>query len=76
MTLSRAERGDRANVTKEEILRRVQQCFQCRVIVIAKERHKEEGCYHYHVAFWNTNANKQTATRIIRNAFPDFETRL
>lgn len=68
-------RGTKArnrNESKEEILCRVQKCFLCRVVVISREEHKGPG-YHLNVAIWNQNAYKQTATKILRSAFPEFD---
>ena len=64
--------ADRRYVSRKMILRRVRATLECGAIVVAKEDHKEGG-YHYHVAVLTSNASRNTATRIIRDAFEEWE---
>lgn len=52
----------------------MKELFECISIVVAKERHSEEG-YHYHIGVINSDASRYTATSKIREAFPEFEGR-
>jgi len=64
----------RESVTKEMILLRIREIFECGAIVIAREAHQEGG-YHYHVAVLTSNASKNNATKIIREAFSEWDGR-
>lgn len=72
ITLCHADR--RENVTKEMILLRIRDRFECGAIVVAKEVHQEGG-YHYHIAVLTSSASKNTATKIIRRIFSEWEGR-
>lgn len=74
ITLTRAEKEKREEVTKEEILKRVRETFLCISVIITKEAHEQEG-YHYHAGVWNKDAHAKTMTKKIRNSFPEWEGR-
>lgn len=73
VTLSHVER-QAPNLNLTEVFSQLQQC--CTVIraVGCKEKH-EEGGFHYHMAVENSNASKNTITKRIRAAFPEFDGR-
>lgn len=55
-----------------EILKSVRACFECISVVIAIDAREGER-HRIHIAILNTNAHKDRAARILRNAFPEFE---
>ena len=69
ITLNHAER--RVLVTRECIVSRLRSSFSCISIVVSKESHDDSG-YHYHVGLRNSTASRHTATRKIREWFPEF----
>jgi len=69
ITLTHADR--RKEVTKEQIVYRIINTFNCRSIAIATEKHKEEGV-HFHIGVLNRDASKNTATQKIRNIFNEW----
>lgn len=74
VTLSHAERGERAKITKEECARRIRDIFDCKAILVAKEAHTTEpGTFHYHICIHCTNASRYTYLQKIRKAFPEFD---
>lgn len=73
LTLSHVER-QAPNLNLSEVF--AQMAAVCKVIraVGCKELH-EEGGFHYHMAIENSNANKHSITKRIRNAFKEFDGR-
>lgn len=69
ITLSHGER--RPEVSQELIVSRLNSKFTCRSIIVSKENHAHGG-YHYHVGLRNSTASCHTATRQIRELFPEF----
>ncbi|KAK2658354.1 hypothetical protein Ddye_004887 [Dipteronia dyeriana] len=72
LTLTHAEQEKRNSVTRKEIVERITEVFKCNAIVVAKEMHKEEG-FHFHIGIESTNASRNNAARLLRNAFPEFD---
>jgi len=72
VTLSHAEAESRKCVTRKEIVERIAAVIRCNAIVVAKELHKGDG-FHYHIGIESTNASRNNAARLIRDAFPEFE---
>lgn len=72
ITLSHAERGDRARLDKLECAKRVRELFDCRTILVSKEAHQDAG-YHFHIAVLANNASRYTFVRKIREKFPEFD---
>jgi hypothetical protein len=61
---------------RESVLSRVRKLFECRAIVIAKEKHQknegEELGEHFHVGIWARDASKNTLRKKIRKEFPEW----
>lgn len=69
LTLSHNEtRG----LTKDQVHERISTKFTIIRSICATEQHTEGG-HHFHYAFENTNASKNTATKIIRDLFPEWD---
>lgn len=69
LTLSHAEKR---TIDIKLLMERVRKCFDCRSVIIAKEKH-ENGGFHYHVGIFNSNASRYTAIKKLREAFPEFD---
>ncbi|WP_353805849.1 hypothetical protein, partial [Acinetobacter baumannii] len=72
ITLGHAEK--RQIITPPQIELILRKLFQCSSIVITKEKHQNEG-WHIHIAVKNFSASKNNATKILREAFSQFEGR-
>ena len=72
ITLGHAEK--REIITPQQIELILRKLFQCSYIVITKEKHQNKG-WHIHIAVKNFSASKNNATKIIREAFSQFEGR-
>lgn len=70
ITFSHAERR---SVNPKNIIERFTSRFSCEAVVVAKENHKEKGCYHYHVGMKAHDASRYTAAKFIRATFPEFD---
>ena len=46
--------------------------FNCESIIVAKELDKDKG-YHYHVGILNDTASYNTAAKLLRSSFPEFD---
>ena len=71
ITLSHNEKDSRC-LTRDAVHNRVSGLFTVVRAICAKESH-EDGGHHYHYIFENTNASKNTATRKIRDCFPEWD---
>ena len=65
--LNHVEKGE--GIHPHIVIGRIRECFTCRSIVVAKEKHQEEGC-HYHIGVLNRDASRYTANIILRKRFP------
>ena len=72
LTLSHAESGEMSHYTPHFVLSKCRSLFNCEKVVVVKELHKTRG-YHYHVGILNDSATRDTATKLLRKAFPEFE---
>lgn len=71
LTLSHNEQEGR-NLTKEEVHKRIESAFHVLRAICCTEKH-EEGGHHFHYAFENTDASKNTATKTIRGLFKEWD---
>lgn len=74
LTLSHVESGDRSHYTPHFVVSKCRSLFNCESVVVAKELHKTEGS-HYHVGILNDTASYNTAAKLLRSSFPEFEGR-
>lgn len=71
ITLTHVEREEREYYSPPLIVGKVRSIVNCQAIMVAKEEHKEKG-YHYHVGVLNDSASRNTVTKMVRGAFPEF----
>lgn len=72
LTLSHAEAEKRNNVTPKVIVERITEVLTCNAIIVTKEDHQAGG-FHFHIAIESKNASRNTATRLLRDTFTEFE---
>lgn len=72
LTLSHAEAENRASVNCKVIVERITEVLRCSALIVAKEKHQAEG-FHFHIGIESTNASRNTATRLLRDTFPEFD---
>lgn len=70
LTLSHNEQDGRG-LTKDQVHERVAKTFNILRAICCTENH-EEGGHHFHFAFENTDASKNTATNKLRALFPEW----
>lgn len=63
----------RESITKTTILERIQKCFSCSSIIVTQEGYPEKGQNYYYAGIKNSDARKNNASRILKEAFPEFE---
>lgn len=73
ITLSHAERDQRALLDKAQCATRVASTFSCNSIVVTKESHRDQSGYHFHIVVEALNASRFNFVKKIRKAFPEFE---
>ena len=69
ITLSHAERR---GVSRDEVLKRLCNKLNSKMLVVAKEEHSSEGS-HYHVGLLSGGISRSTGTSEIRRIFKEFE---
>lgn len=74
LTLSHAESGGRSHYTPHFVTSKCRSLFNCESVIVAKELHQNKG-YHYHVGVLNDTASYNTAAKLLRGSFPEFEGR-
>ena len=74
LTLSHAERGKRSHYLPHLLSDKCRSLFNCQAVIVAMELHKKGG-YYYHVGILNDTASRYTATKQLRESFPEFEGR-
>lgn len=74
LTLTHAEAGDRSHYTPHFVVSKCRSLFNCESVIVAKELHKNSG-YHYHIGILNDTASYHTATKLLRESFPEFDGR-
>lgn len=74
LTLTHAESGDRVHYTPHFVISKCRSIFNCESVIVAKELHANEG-YHYHIGILNDTASRHTATKLLRDSFPEFDGR-
>lgn len=70
--LTLTDLSGRGSITREKILERIRKCFTCSSIIIAQEGLSEKG-HHFFVGIKKSDARKNKASRILKEAFPEFE---
>lgn len=71
LTLSHNELQERS-LTKDVVHQRIEQRFHVVRAIACTEQHQEGG-HHFHYAFENTDASKNTATKVLRSTFPEWD---
>jgi len=74
LTLSHAESGGRSHYTPHFVTSKCRSLFNCESVIVSKELHQNKG-YHYHVGVLNDTASYNTAAKLLRGSFPEFEGR-
>ena len=72
LTLTHAEAEKRRSVTSKEIVERISRVLRCNAIIVSKEKHQAGG-FHFHIGIESTDASRNTASRLLRDSFPEFE---
>lgn len=66
ITLSHCERGNRALVDKQEILKRVTSAFDCVSVIVAKGSHTQRESFHHHVVVHANDSSRYSFIGIVR----------